>query len=154
MRFVFGDCELDTERYELRRAGHVVRRPKAFRVLVHLLRHHGRAVAKRDLLQEPGPAPRMSTTRNTPCAIVYKIRQAVGDAGTRQAVIETVRTYEYRFAAAVTTDRPHCSGCRAAGPCGRPHLSLSPSHHVDWGEAPDVEIFYGARQNRPSSSSG
>jgi DNA-binding winged helix-turn-helix (wHTH) protein len=56
MRFVFGDCELDTERYELRRAGQVVLlEPKAFRVLAYLLRQHGRAVAKSDLLQEFWP---------------------------------------------------------------------------------------------------
>ena len=52
MRFVFGDCELDTERYELRRAGQVVAlEPMALRVLAHLLRQSGRAVTKQDLLQ-------------------------------------------------------------------------------------------------------
>jgi adenylate cyclase len=59
MRFVFGECELNTERYELRWAGHAVAlEPKAFRVLAYLVRHHGQAVAKRDLLQAfwPGPA--------------------------------------------------------------------------------------------------
>jgi DNA-binding response OmpR family regulator len=41
---VFDECELDIERYELRRAGHaVVLAPKPFRVLVYPLRHHGRA---------------------------------------------------------------------------------------------------------------
>jgi hypothetical protein len=35
MRFLFGDCDLDTNRYELRRAGQAVAlEPKAFRVLV------------------------------------------------------------------------------------------------------------------------
>ena len=144
MRFVFGDCELDTERYELRRAGHVVAlEPKAFRVLVHLLRHHGRAVAKRDLLQSSGPAPRMSTTRNTPCAIVC-IRFASGrcrDAAGGHRDCTDLRV-------------PVCGGghlpptdliAAGAAPQGRAddHTLSSLLHHVDWGEAPDVEIFYG-----------
>jgi DNA-binding winged helix-turn-helix (wHTH) protein len=52
MHFVFGECTLDTERYELRRAGQVVPlAPQAFKVLVYLVQHHGRAVGKQDLLQ-------------------------------------------------------------------------------------------------------
>jgi len=105
MRFVFGECELDMERYELRRAGRVITlEPKAFRVLAYLLQHHGRAVAKRDLLQAfwPGTSDESYleyALRNC----LYKIRQAVGDAGTQGAVIETVRGYGYRFGAAVTS---------------------------------------------------
>jgi predicted ATPase/class 3 adenylate cyclase/DNA-binding winged helix-turn-helix (wHTH) protein len=103
MRFVFGDCTLDTERYELRRAGHIIAlEPKAFRVLTYLLRHHDRAVAKRSLLQEfwPGALDEQYleySLRNC----LYKIRQAVGDAGTQGVVIETVRGYGYRVALAV-----------------------------------------------------
>ena len=59
MRFVFGDCTLDTERYELRRSGQVVAlEPRAFRVLAYLLRHAGRAVAKQELLQACWPGLR------------------------------------------------------------------------------------------------
>lgn len=52
MRFVFGDCDLDTERYELRRAGRAIALgPQGFKVLTHLLQRAGRAVAKHDLLE-------------------------------------------------------------------------------------------------------
>jgi DNA-binding winged helix-turn-helix (wHTH) protein len=51
MRYVFEDCELDTEAYELRRAGEPVPlQPQVFEVLAHLLRHSGRLVTKEELL--------------------------------------------------------------------------------------------------------
>ena len=105
MRFVFGDCELDTERYELRRAGQVVLlEPKAFRVLDYLLRQHGRAVAKSDLLQEFWPGTSADSYKEYSLRnCLNKIRQVIGDAGTQRAVIETLRSYGYRFAAVVTT---------------------------------------------------
>jgi DNA-binding winged helix-turn-helix (wHTH) protein/tetratricopeptide (TPR) repeat protein len=105
MRFVFGDCTLDTERYELHRAGQVVAlEPRAFRVLAYLLRYAGRAVAKQELLQACWPAP-SSEAISQEYALrncLMKIRQAIGNAGTLQAVIETVRGYGYRVTAAVT----------------------------------------------------
>ena len=105
MRFLFGECTLDTERYELRRAGQLVPlEPKVFRVLVYLVQHHGRAVAKQDLLQAfwPGTSDahyKEYSLRNC----LHKIRQALGETGTQRVVIETVRSYGYRFTAAVTT---------------------------------------------------
>src|SRR5215475_2140232 len=104
MHVVFGECTLDTERYELRRAGQVVPlTPQAFKVLVYLVQHQGRVVAKQDLLQTcwPGTSDKYYqeySLRNC----LYKIRQAVGETGTQRAVIETVRGYGYRFTAAVT----------------------------------------------------
>ena len=59
MRFAFHQCELDTDRYELRRAGQVMPlEPKAFRILVYLVQRAGRAVAKQELIREfwPGAA--------------------------------------------------------------------------------------------------
>src|SRR5262245_20555430 len=105
MRFVFGDCELDTERQDVRRAGQVVAlEPRAWRVLAYLLRHAGRAVAKQELVQAcwPGPAPETLSQEYVLRNCLMKIRQAVGDAGTPQAMIETVRGYGYRVTAAVT----------------------------------------------------
>ena len=108
MRFVFGNCDLDTERYELRRAGQVVSlEPRALRVLTYLLRHAGRAVTKQELVQACWPGN--AETTDTEYALrncLHKIRQAVGDAGTQQAVIETVRGYGYRWVTAVTTLLP------------------------------------------------
>src|SRR5439155_15650097 len=104
MRYIFGECELDTERYELRRRGQVVAlEPLALRVLAYFVQHPGQAVAKGDLFQTfwPGAAEesyKEYSLRNC----LTKIRQAVGDAGTQRAVLDTVRRYGYRFTAAVT----------------------------------------------------
>ena len=104
MRYVFGECELDTERYELRRRGQVVAlEPLALRVLAYFVQHPGQAVAKGDLFQGfwPGAAEesyKEYALRNC----LTKIRQAVGDAGMPRAVLETVRRYGYRFTAEVT----------------------------------------------------
>src|SRR5438445_3478770 len=59
MRYVFGECELDTERYELRWRGQVVAlEPLALRVLAYFVQHSGQAVARGDLFQAfwPGAA--------------------------------------------------------------------------------------------------
>jgi predicted ATPase/class 3 adenylate cyclase len=109
MRFVFGDCVLDIERYELRRAGQVVAlEPRAFRVLAYLLQHAGRAVSKQALVQAcwPGPSSEAISQEYALRNCLTKIRQAVGDTGVQQAMIETVRGYGYRATAAVTVFPP------------------------------------------------
>lgn len=88
MRFVFGECELDTERYELRRAGQAIAfEPKAFQVLAYLLRHSGRAVGEQDLLQAfwPGTSDAHYTEYSLRNCL-HKIRQAVSEAGTQEAI--------------------------------------------------------------------
>jgi DNA-binding winged helix-turn-helix (wHTH) protein len=72
MRFVFGNCMLDTERYELRRAGQVIAlEPRAFRVLIYLLRHAGRAVAKQELVQACWPGTAEARNCHTPSACLW-----------------------------------------------------------------------------------
>ena len=103
MHVGFGDCELDTERHTLRRRGQPVSlEPKALQVLVYLIQRHGHAVTMHELCQEfyPGPSDDYKEYALRNC--LYKIRQAVGDAGTQGRVIETLRGYGYRFAAPVT----------------------------------------------------
>ena len=104
MRFLFGDCELDIERYELRRAGQTVAlEPKAFKVLTYLVQRHGHAVVKDDLCQEFWPGTSADSYKEYSLRnCLNKIRQVVGDAGTQGVVIETLRSYGYRFAAPVT----------------------------------------------------
>ena len=124
MRCVFGDCTLDTERYELRRAGQVIAlEPRAFRVLAYLLQHAGLAVAKQALVHAcwPGPSSEAISQEYALRNCLMKIRQAVGDAGTPQAVIETVRGYGYRVTATVTVLPPEA---RAAGTVSPDHANV------------------------------
>jgi DNA-binding winged helix-turn-helix (wHTH) protein len=52
MRYVFGECTLDTQRAELARAGRVYRlRRKVFKVLIYLLAHADRVVSKHELCE-------------------------------------------------------------------------------------------------------
>ena len=53
MIYRFGDCQLDDQRYELRRDGqprHL--EPQVFEVLAYLVRHRDRVVTKTELLDE------------------------------------------------------------------------------------------------------
>jgi class 3 adenylate cyclase/DNA-binding winged helix-turn-helix (wHTH) protein/tetratricopeptide (TPR) repeat protein len=127
MRYIFGECELDTERHELRRQGQVVAlEPLALRVLAYFVQHPGQAVAKGDLFQAfwPGAAEesyKEYSLRNC----LTKIRQAVGDAGTQRAVLDTVRRYGYRFTAAVTV-LPSASSLTGTGIQGATDNTISP----------------------------
>jgi DNA-binding winged helix-turn-helix (wHTH) protein len=56
MLYVFGECTLDTQRYELCRAGRVNRlRHIVFQVLVYLLAHADRFVSKQELDKQVWP---------------------------------------------------------------------------------------------------
>src|SRR5437660_4738220 len=68
MLFVFGECTLDVDRRELRRAG-LVRplEPKAFLVLVHLLTQRHRAVSKDALLATCWPGEFVTEAALTRC---------------------------------------------------------------------------------------
>jgi DNA-binding winged helix-turn-helix (wHTH) protein len=100
--FVFGECTLDVERRELRRAGVVLSlEPKAFTVLLHLLTQRHRAVSKDELLVTCWPGEFITEAALTRCLKV--IRQAIGDDGVRQHIIKTLRGYGYHFIATVET---------------------------------------------------
>src|SRR5262245_6245514 len=98
MIYAFGDCELDTDLYVLRRADQVVHLPpKVFQVLMYLLEHRDRVVDKDELCEQVWPeqfiAP--ATLEST----LRAVRQAVGDSGHTQGVIRTLRGHGYRFLA-------------------------------------------------------
>jgi DNA-binding winged helix-turn-helix (wHTH) protein len=100
MALVFADCELDEALYALRRRGRPVKiEPKVFDVLLHLLRHRERVVAKNELLDALWPGEAVSDSV-LPRAIAAA-RRAVGDTRSRAAVIETVHGRGYRFVADV-----------------------------------------------------
>jgi DNA-binding winged helix-turn-helix (wHTH) protein len=97
----FGDCELDVERYALRRRGREVEvQPRVLDVLIHLARASGRVVARSELHQQVWQGVFVSDA-----ALSYAIkeaRRAIGDDGTRQALIQTVRSRGFRLVTPVS----------------------------------------------------
>jgi DNA-binding winged helix-turn-helix (wHTH) protein len=102
MIYIFGDCTLDADRHELRRACQVVAvEPKVFQVLVYLLLHRDRVVTKDDLFAHCWPGTFVSEAALTRC--LAKVRQAVQPGRSGVPVIKTVHRQGYRFMAMVTT---------------------------------------------------
>src|SRR5918999_4502689 len=100
MIYVFGDGELDTSLYTLRRAGKTIRlRPKVFRVCRYLLEHRDRVVSREELCAQVWPGQFISQA--TLEGVIRAVRQAVGDSGQTQGVIQTLHGYGYRFVADV-----------------------------------------------------
>jgi len=100
MVYRFGTCLLDPQRHRLLRGGQPVRlRAKAFRLLCYLLEHRDRTVLKAELYEAIWPQAFISEA--TLESTVRAVRQAIGDTGRAQALIQTVYSHGYRFVAAV-----------------------------------------------------
>jgi DNA-binding winged helix-turn-helix (wHTH) protein/alpha-beta hydrolase superfamily lysophospholipase len=103
MRYGFGDVVLDTDRFELRRAGEPVHvEPQVFAVLNVLLERRDRVVPKTELLDEVWGDRFVSESALT--SRIKAARKAVGDDGTAQRVIRTVHGRGYQLIAEVTEE--------------------------------------------------
>jgi DNA-binding winged helix-turn-helix (wHTH) protein len=102
MRYVFADCELDTQLFVVRSGTtqHPLR-PKTLQVLLYLLEHRDRVVPKQELAERLWPDQFISDTviENN----ILAARRAVGDSGRAQRIIQTLYGHGYRFIAPVTT---------------------------------------------------
>jgi DNA-binding winged helix-turn-helix (wHTH) protein len=94
--YAFDDCELDLRRYELRRDG-VARKvePQVFDVLVLLVRERDRVVLKEEILDTVWGDRFVSESALT--SRIKALRQALGDDGTAQRLVRTVRGRGYQF---------------------------------------------------------
>lgn len=102
MHYEFEDFDLDLERFELRRGGRPCHlEPKAFDVLVHLVRSHGRVVTKDDLLESVWG--HRFVTESALTTRIKALRRVLGDDGRAQRVIRTVRGRGYELVAPVRT---------------------------------------------------
>ena len=100
MIFVFGDCELDLDRFELRRAGRLRPvEPQVFDLLAVLIRERRRVVPKEELLDTVWGNRFVSESALT--SRVKAARQAVGDDGRSQRLIRTAHGRGYQFVAPV-----------------------------------------------------
>ena len=101
MAYAFGDVELDTTTYEVRRDGHrVPLEPQAFDVLVYLVQHRARVVPKEELMDQIWGGRFVSESAVT--SRIKQARRAIGDTGDSQRLIRTVHGRGYHFVAAVT----------------------------------------------------
>jgi DNA-binding winged helix-turn-helix (wHTH) protein len=106
MRYVFGDCTLDTEYYELHRAGvRIPVRPKVFQLLAYLIAHRDRVLMKDEMIAYLWPQQFVGDAALKSCLMTA--RKAVGDTARSQRIIQTRHGHGYRFVAVVTTgDQP------------------------------------------------
>jgi DNA-binding winged helix-turn-helix (wHTH) protein len=101
----FGDCELDLARIELRRSGVAVPiEPQVFDVLAYLVKHRERVVTKEELLDNIWGDRFVSESALT--TRIKTARRAIGDDGSRQALIRTAHGRGYRFIGTLAGEGP------------------------------------------------
>ncbi len=99
----FAGCEVDLSRFEIRRDGVPVHvEPQVFEVLAYLLAHRDRLVTKHELLDAVWRSRFVS--ESVLSTRIRAARAAVGDDGSRQAVIRTVHGRGFRFVGHVEGD--------------------------------------------------
>jgi TolB-like protein/DNA-binding winged helix-turn-helix (wHTH) protein len=88
-------------------------RPKVFRVCLYLLEHRDRVVSREELCTQVWSGQFISQA--TLEGVIRAVRQAVGDSGQAQGIIQTLHRYGYRFVADVE-ERPTKVAERAGSP--------------------------------------
>lgn len=105
MRVSFDEFEFDRDRFELRRNNDPVPvEPQVFDVLAFLIDHRDRVVTKEELLDGVWGDRFVSESALT--SRIKAVRQALGDDGSSQRLVQTVRGRGYRFVASVTEAEP------------------------------------------------
>jgi DNA-binding winged helix-turn-helix (wHTH) protein len=96
----FGAFELDPGLYVLRREGiDLDVQPKVLDLLLYLVARRGRVVPKEEVLEALWAG--VAATDDVLSRAIHAARQAVGDDGGQQSVIQTVRRRGFRFVAEV-----------------------------------------------------
>ena len=139
---IFGDCVLRPAGRELLWRGQPQPLPpKAFELLLHLVRQRDRVVPKAELLDAVWRGADVSD--NVLARTVMKVRQALGDTGDEPLLLRTVHRVGYRFQppGGVSTAAPGDGPAAPEGPspaAARPRLALLPVHNasgdstLDW----------------------
>ncbi|MFL6206401.1 MAG: winged helix-turn-helix domain-containing protein [Acidimicrobiales bacterium] len=141
MIYSFGAFDLDTDVFELRRAGvPVALEPQVFSVLAYLVEHRDRIVTKNDLLDDVWGDRFVSESALT--TRIKSARRAVGDDGAQQRLIKTVHGRGYRFVAAVRVDE--VSVADPDGPAEGTGAAAEPSPGSSWpmiGRGTELEVL-------------
>lgn len=132
--FRFGDVEVREREFSLVKAGEVFAvEPKAFRVLLHLLRNPQKLIPKEELLNAVwGDA---AVTENSLTRSIALLRRLLGDEARDPRFIETVATVGYRFVSKVEASEDD-SGPHEEGSDGKdlgPPVPVPPGPGRRWG---------------------
>ena len=107
------EVQLDATLFELRRGGQVIAmEPQAFDVLLYLVRHRDRVVAKEELMDEVWGGRFVTEAAVT--SRIKQVRRALGYDGQAQRVVRTLHGRGYRFVADVAD--VNAAGVAAAVP--------------------------------------
>lgn len=121
----FDACELDVDRFELRRDGEpVALEPQAMRILIELINHRDRVVAKTELLDSVWGDRFVSESALT--TQIKELRRAVGDTGRDQRILKTVHGRGYMFIAPVEDDSALVEAPVPGAPRDNPILAILP----------------------------
>ncbi len=115
MIYAFGDYELDTRGYELRRAGEALPvAPQVLEFLAYLIQHQGQVISKATLLEELWEDRFVTDWALAYCVKVA--RKAIDDSGRTQRFIKTVHARGYCFIAPVEVRQAGDGGREQAAP--------------------------------------
>ena len=104
MIYRFGPFELDTARFELRKAGKPCSlEPQVLSLLAHLIEHRDRLVSKDEIFEKLWSGRVVADS--TLASRLKSARKAVGDSGKTQRYIKTVRGRGFRFVADVLAEQ-------------------------------------------------
>ena len=147
--FRFGDVEVQEREFSLTKAGETLSvEPKAFRVLLILLRNPGKLISKEELLNAVWGETAVS--ENSLTRSITLLRRLLGDEARNPRYIETVATVGYRFVCAMEVledtpgDLPSTDSANPGdGPAGQtlPFDSLAVLPFENAGADPDAEYF-------------
>jgi adenylate cyclase len=124
LRYLFGDCVLDTDRRELRRGADLLSvAPQVFDVLGYLIRNRERVVSKDDLIAAIWGGRIVSDAALT--TRINVVRNAIGDSGGDQRLIKTLPRKGFRFVGAVQEKQPLAAAAVTASPVEAPRSALT-----------------------------
>lgn len=96
MLYSFAECQLDGDRRELRRSGSVVAlEPQVFELLTYLVANPDRVLSKDEINQAVWGGRIVSDAALS--SRISSARQAIGDDGKNQSLIQTVHSRGFRF---------------------------------------------------------
>jgi pimeloyl-ACP methyl ester carboxylesterase/DNA-binding winged helix-turn-helix (wHTH) protein len=145
----FADFVLDTQRYELRSGGEVIRvEPQVFDVLTQLVSNSDRFVSKEELFDSVWGGRFVSEAALT--SRIKAARRALGDDGESQRFIRTVRGRGYQFVATLVTDAPTSTPAPMPEPVAVPDEAPPPRQHIAFCRATDgVRLAYAVAGEGP-----